>query len=69
MIMRYDRPAAQLWAVWKLICRMAQAFRDEDLEQRAGRKSWRSPRTLVERHAYLQATVVVRKTWKRPNVS
>lgn len=69
MVMRYDRPAAKLYAVWKLLCRMAQAFRDEDLEQRAGRKSWREPRAVLERHAYLQATVVARATWKRPNVS
>lgn len=69
MCLRYDRPAARLWGVWKILCRMAQAFRDEDLEQRAGRKSWREPRAVLERHAYLQATVVARATWKRPNVS
>ena len=58
MALRYDRKLATAFKVWKLICRMAATFHEEDATQRAGRKSWRSPRVVVERHPYLRATVV-----------
>ena len=65
MCLRYDRETATALKVWRLICRMASEFRDEDQRQRAGRKSWRSARQVIERHPYLQATVIASKTWRR----
>jgi len=58
MAMRYERGLAKALGVWKMICRMAQMFRAEDMRDRAGRKSWRDPETVLERHSYLFATVV-----------
>lgn len=60
MALRYDRPAAQALGLWRLICRMAMGFRDQDIGERDGRKSWRDPRTVARRHAYLHATTVGR---------
>ena len=61
MTLRYDRPLAQAYGVWKLLCRLAWQYRDEDNARRNGRKSWRSPRAILDRNPSLRATVVHRK--------
>lgn len=61
MALRYDREQAKALQVWKLLCRLAAAFRDEDLAQRDGRKSWASASSVLDRKGHLFADVVLRK--------
>lgn len=61
MALRYERPIAQALGVWKLICRLAWIYRDEDARLRAGRNSWRPAAEIIARRPYLRATVVQRK--------
>jgi len=58
MSMRFDRGVAQEMGVWSLLCRMAAGFRDEDMQKRQGRASWRSPKTILSRRPYLRAVVL-----------
>lgn len=58
MALRYDRPLAKALGVWRLMCRMAMGWRAEDVEVRAGRRSWRPAGQVIERHTYLAATAV-----------
>lgn len=64
MANRYDRAASALiklrtgLSVFVLMCRMAQEFRRLDVLDRAGRKSWRDPATVVDRHPTLFAKIV-----------
>ena len=60
MALRYDRGVAKTLKVWRLICRMASAFRAEDVAQRDGRRSWADPAEIIARRPYLEATVIVR---------
>jgi hypothetical protein len=61
MANRYDRDASAVvklkfgLSVFTLLCRMAQDFRRQDIEDREGRPSWRAPRQIVERHPRLFA--------------
>lgn len=58
MAMRYDREAAKDRGLWALMCRMAQAWNDED--QAVGRKrTYFSPKQTAERNVRFTATVVV----------
>jgi hypothetical protein len=61
MALRYDREQAKALKVWKLLCRMAQAFRDEDQRDRAGRKSWNAAPATIAGKTHLFADVVVRR--------
>lgn len=65
MILRYERPIAKALKVWKLICRLTAAYREEDTRQRAGRHSWRPAKQVIERHPYLAATTISSTTWRR----
>jgi hypothetical protein len=65
MCLRYERGIARALKVWKLLCRMAQGFREEDQRERAGRNSWQPARKVLERHTYLHATVISSTTWRR----
>lgn len=58
MALRFDRAMATKFKVWKLICRMASGFRDEDERERTGRQSWRAPHEIIARHPYLRADVL-----------
>lgn len=60
MELRFNRKGAQKMGVWRLLCRMAMHFRDEDHQARAGRKSWRPARSVLEKRPYLYATTVAR---------
>jgi hypothetical protein len=48
MIVRFDRPAAKLYAIWTLLSSIASAYRDADKVKRAGRRSWRRPQQVVD---------------------
>lgn len=60
MAMRYDRAAAQEAGAWSIMCRMAQQMRDEDMAQRAGRKSWQPPSRVLKDRPDLHSVVVIR---------
>lgn len=64
MSLRYDRDTARLLKVWKVLCRFAAIYRDEDVRQREGRKSWQPARQVIERRAYVLADVLPSATWK-----
>lgn len=68
MVLRHERGVAKALGVWRLVCRLTQGYRDEDVRERAGRPSWRPARKVIARHPYLDATVVSNTTWKRPDV-
>lgn len=40
MAMRYDRSEAAKHKAWGTLCQLAAQWRDEDKEQREGRRSW-----------------------------
>ena len=52
MAMRFERVLAKVYGLWTLMCRMAEAWRDEDKRERAGRKSWQDTKELHERGEY-----------------
>lgn len=58
MNMRYNRAQAGVFGLWKMACRMAQDWHDEDVA--AGRKSFYGPKEIVERHVHLKADVLVK---------
>lgn len=49
MCMRYERGLAKALGVWAIMCRMAMIWREEDNRDRDGRKSWQSPRRVIDR--------------------
>lgn len=58
MAMRYDREQAKLYGLWKLMCRMASKWNEED--KAAGRQSYFPPKRAVEQFVHINADVVVR---------
>lgn len=60
MAVRYDRANAKRLNAWTKLCRMAEAFHDEDLE--AGITSTLDLETVLEKRAYLGAQKVVKKS-------
>lgn len=56
MAMRYDRGLAKVYGFWKLMCRMAQAWNDED--KAANRQSYFPPQEASMMHNKYRATVV-----------
>lgn len=60
MALRFDRALATRLHLWRIVCRMASAFRREDHQQRDGRRSWAPPAQVIDRRPYLAATVVAR---------
>lgn len=50
MSIRYERKLALVMALWTVICRMAEIWRDDDVRNRAGRKSWGSAKRLLDCH-------------------
>lgn len=42
MLVRYERGLAKLHGLWSIVCRLAQAWREEDVRDRGGRPSWRA---------------------------
>ncbi len=58
MSLRHDRKLANSMEAWKIMCRMAMQFRDEDKDTRGGRKSWRDLRKALRDRPDLYATVI-----------
>lgn len=57
MAHRFERGLAQQLGVFQAINRLAANFREEDRQTRDGRRSWRSPRAVLEERPYLKAVV------------
>lgn len=55
MAHRFDRANAQALGVFQAVNRMASNFRAEDAAERAGRRSWRATRAVLEERPYLRA--------------
>lgn len=55
MAHRFERDHAKQLGVFQAINRLASNFREEDKARRAGRRSWRSPRTVLEERPFLKA--------------
>lgn len=55
MALRHDRAVATAFKVWRLLNRLAAGFRAEDVAERDGRRSWRSPAAILARRPYLAA--------------
>ena len=55
MAHRFERAAATDLGVFQAINRLASMYRQEDNQRRAGRKSWRRPRAVLEERPYLKA--------------
>lgn len=58
MVLRYERKLATGLNLWRSVCRMAMGFREEDVRERAGRRSWRRARDVLATRPYLDATVI-----------
>jgi hypothetical protein len=61
MVLRFDRGRAKALRLWTLMCRLVAIFREEDWNQRAGRRSWSPAEQVVEKKAFLHAIVVLRQ--------
>jgi len=60
MALRYQRAEANEAGVWGFMCRMAEAFRDDDIRNREGRFSWGDWKTFMAENPYLDPSAVVR---------
>jgi predicted nucleic acid-binding Zn ribbon protein len=58
MAYRHERATVKTLGVWRIMNRMAALFRDEDRRERAGRRSWRRPREVLDERPYLQGVPV-----------
>lgn len=55
MAHRFDRATAADLGVFQAINRLASNFREEDKARRSGRRSWRSPRAVLEERPFLKS--------------
>lgn len=61
MINRNERKLAKAAKVWFLITRLCMYWRNQDHQEREGRRSWRKAEKVLEANAWARATVVDRK--------
>ncbi len=61
MILRFEREEAYQKKVWSAMTRLARRYRDEDLAERNGRRSWRRLRSIIETRLALFSTVLVKR--------
>lgn len=71
MALRYEREDATRLQLWGTLTRLTQSFREDDMRERGGRKSWQDIGTALENKVHLAATVIVgpRRKGKRQKVS
>ena len=55
MALRFDRATATDLGVFQAINRLASVYRQQDRQERSGRRSWRGPRAVLEERPYLKA--------------
>lgn len=61
MVLRFDRGRAKALRLWTMLCRLVAIFREEDWNERAGRRSWSPAEQVMEKKAFLHAIVVHRQ--------
>ena len=64
MAHRFERGLAAQLGLFQAINRLASMFRQDDKDRRAGRKSWRSPRLVMDERPYLKS-IVTHETFGR----
>lgn len=57
MATRFDQPLAKRLKLWRLLNRLAAAYREEDRIEREGRQSWRDPKATIADRPWLVSTV------------
>ena len=65
MAHRFERNRAKQLGVFQAINRLASNFREEDKARRSGRRSWRSPRTVLDERPFLKAIAAYDGTGRR----
>lgn len=65
MAWRYERGLAKALGLFKLICRLASVWRQEDRDEREGRNSWADIREVSTRLNRYRATIVFRPGEKK----
>lgn len=60
MANRHERGVAKLLGIWTLITRLTMYWREQDVAERGGRRSWVAPQEAVEANNWANATVVNR---------
>lgn len=57
MIQRFDRDEATKHKVWTALTRLTRQYRDEDIRERGGRRSWRRLRSIIDNKIVLWTQV------------
>ncbi|RWX72508.1 hypothetical protein [Mesorhizobium sp. M2A.F.Ca.ET.039.01.1.1] len=57
MIQRFDRGEATKHKVWTALTRLTRQYRDEDIRERGGRRSWRRLRSIIDNKIVLWTQV------------
>jgi predicted nucleic acid-binding Zn ribbon protein len=57
MAIRFDRANATLVQAWKAMTRLAAAYRDEDQFARGGRRTWRTPQSVLADKPWLKQEI------------
>jgi len=56
MVWRFDRTRSKALSIWTLLCRLATQFCREDVQHRAGRRSYSAAEHVIDRKPHLQTT-------------
>lgn len=57
MATRFERKLSKQLELWTAICRAAMHYRNEDVKERGGRRSWMHARKVLEQNPILRAVV------------
>jgi endogenous inhibitor of DNA gyrase (YacG/DUF329 family) len=60
MVNRNERGLAKMKKVWFLVTRLLMYWREEDVRQRDGRRSWQKPEKALDAVSWASSTVVAR---------
>lgn len=60
MAHRYDRNTATELGLLTIINRLGMHFRENDIQERGSRRSWRPPRDVIGERPYLKAEIMMR---------
>ncbi|ESQ82361.1 hypothetical protein AEAC466_17200 [Asticcacaulis sp. AC466] len=58
MAIRYDRSEAKRLKAWTKLTKLARSYREEDMRERNGRKSWKPLKAVLMRHTHLNSKVI-----------
>ena len=60
MANRHERGVAKALGLWQIATRLAMYWREEDVRDRDGRRSWQKPEVAAEASAWANSTIVNR---------